>query len=371
MSKKRADGRYARSFRLADGTRKYVYGRTRQEAERKLIEAKQQAERGQLVKADRQRTGDFLEYWLSVKKPGLRASTYVQYQSRIRSRIIPLLGKYQLQKLTMAHMQRFVSDLVAADLAPATVRKIYTILKTALADAVDWGMIAVSPCRRGVKLPCEDEREKAVLDEEQARLLLDAARGTDLEALVTVALATGMRYGELCALKWSDIDFERGVLRVQRSLTFVNGEGYSETAPKTRSSRRSIVLAGFALDALRVHRSAQRKARLAAPVWEDRDLIFCNAKGGYLSHMTFSRHFKKLLASAELPAMRFHDVRHSCATLLFRMRVPAKVVQEILGHSTIKTTMDEYGHVLAGMQDEAINDLDRLLSSGERKNAAN
>lgn len=366
-TKKRADGRYARSFRLPDGTRKYVYGRTRVEADQKLREARSASERGQLVQTSKQKLADYLDYWLSVKRLTIEPTTEIQYRSRIR-RIVAVLGSYPLQKLSQTHIQRFIGGLVDEGLAPGTIGLLYHVLQTALNDAVEWKLIAFNPCGRGVKLPKIEEVETVALDEVQAQALLQVVAGSSLEALVTLALATGLRYGELSGLKWSDVEWERGVLRVQRQLVFLNGIGYQERAPKTRSSRRSIVLAPFALSALSAHRTRQKAQRMQVgpTIWENRDLIFCNGKGGYLSHTTLLRHFKQVLEQAELPPMRFHDLRHSFATLLLKMRVPGKVVQELLGHSSIKTTMDKYGHVLMGMQSEAIADLNGLFSEGKR-----
>lgn len=369
MPKKRADGRYSRSFRLADGTRKYVYGTSRAEVDRKLAEARRQAETGTLVRASNQRLAEYLSYWISIKRLTIKPGTEIQYRSRMQAHLIPALGAIPLQKLTRAQVQRFIGDLVDEGLAPGTIQKQYQLLSMALSDAVEWQLLSVNPCGRGIKLPrMEGITEVQVLDEAQAQLLLRTVVGTDLEALVTLALATGLRYGELCGLKWGDIDWERGVLRVQRMLRYLNGVGYVETTPKTKSSKRSIILASFALEALQMHRTHQKAQRIQVgpAAWENRDLVFCNSKGGYLSHTSVLRHFKQMLEEAQLPPMRFHDLRHSMATLLLKMRVPAKVVQEILGHASIKTTMDKYGHVLAGMQDDAIADLDRALSV-ERK----
>jgi integrase len=361
MPKKRADDRYQRSFRLADGTRKYVYGKTRAEVDRRLEEAKRKAEAGQLVRTDRQRVAEYLEYWLSIHKLTIREITETVYASEIRARIVPALGAIPLQRLTQTQIQHFVRDLVNAGLAPSTVRGIYKILNKALNDAVEWKSIPFNPCQ-GVKLPREEQEEVQALDAEEAQMLLDAVRGTNLAGIVPLALATGLRRGELLALHWSDIDWERGVLRVQRTLVYVNGKGYQETEPKTRSSRRSVVVAPFALEALREWRKAQLSVAPQAAVWQDNNLIFPNAKGVHLHPATLNYRFRRLIAKVEHDPMRFHALRHSCATLLLRMRVPGKVVQEILGHSSIRTTMDKYGHVLPGMQDEAIHDLDRLLS---------
>jgi len=360
----RKDGRWAASFYLPDGKRKYVYGRTRQEAKQKLEEAQRQAERGELVTPDKERLADYLLAWLEIKKLRLKRSSYLQYRAHITAVIAPVIGAYPVQKLTARVIQGFISALCEQGKAPGSIRMTYAILSQALKDAVKRHLIGQNPCQ-DIILPRDerdDEEELHALDAGQARLLLDAARGTDLEALVTVALATGLRRGELLALKWSDIDFERGILRVQRQLTWNAGEGYRETTPKTKGSRRSIVLADFALAALRRHKARQAERKLAAgAAWQEKNLVFCDTKGGYLCPQTLRRGFLRLLAEAGLPPMHFHALRHTSATLLIALGTPLNVVQAILGHTTARMTL-RYLHALPAMREDAVSKLDTLFT---------
>jgi integrase len=368
LYQRKSDGRWTGSFRLPDGARKSVYApkdNNKKEVARALLkEAQKQAERGELIATTKQTLSEYLEYWLSVKKLAIKGITYVHYRSHLRSRVIPAIGNLKLQKLTTAQVQGCVNAMVVAKMKPGTIRLIYSILHEALEDAITWKLLAANPCK-GVIIPRQGDDEMQALTAEQAQALLDAARGTDLEGLITLALATGLRRGELFGLKWSDVDFERGCLRVQRTVVYVNGEGYKEVSPKTKSGKRSITLTGFALMALKEHRTRQRKIRMQSLVWEDKDLIFPTATGMYMSASTLFNQFHSLLERAGLPSIRFHDLRHSCATLLLKMKVPPKVVQEILGHSSIVITMDIYGHVLPGMQEEAMESYDALFSSSE------
>jgi integrase len=149
---------------------------------------------------------------------------------------------------------------------------------------------------------------------------------------------------------------------VRRSLSYVPQKGLSEQEPKTASSRRSITLPSFALEALKAHRTAQKAQLLQAGVkWTDQCLVFCSKQGGYLWHMNIQKAFKRLLQGAELPAIRFHDLRHTAAVALIMKGVHAKVIQEILGHSTITITMDIYGHVFPSMQRDAMAYMDEFL----------
>jgi integrase len=171
-----------------------------------------------------------------------------------------------------------------------------------------------------------------------------------------------MRRGELLALRWSDIDLEKGVLYVQRTVSHVPHYGYVESEPKTKSGRRRIVLPDVTIDALKAHRIYQDKARLeAGEQWNDRGIVFANNSGGFLRGDTVLDLFYQLLKDAGLPPMRFHDLRHSAATILFVSGVNPKVIQELLGHSKISITLEVYSHVLPSMQLEAAGKMDEVF----------
>ncbi len=191
-----------------------------------------------------------------------------------------------------------------------------------------------------------------------------------MEALFKLALATGLRRGEMMGLKWLDINFDAGVLQVRRILSRVPskmpGKGYVEAEPKTQKSRRSIVIAPFALEALKQHRERQLEAKLqAGTAWQEHDYVFCTSIGTHLNPTRdMLDQLKALLKKAGLPDIRFHDLRHSAATLLLSVGVHPKVVQEVLGHSQISITMDVYSHVLPGMQQDAMSRLNDALKKG-------
>lgn len=195
----------------------------------------------------------------------------------------------------------------------------------------------------------------------------DAIAGHKWEALFTLALATGMRQGELLGLKWQDINFATGTLQVRRILTRVPSRTsprvFIEAEPKTQHSRRSITIASFAIESLQQHRQRQEETRLKADAfWQEHDYVFCTLTGTHLRPNHVVDEFKKLLKKAELPDIRFHDLRHSAATLLLSLGVHPKVVQELLGHTQISMTMDIYSHVLPGLQQDAVGKLNTLLT---------
>ncbi|HVB25217.1 MAG TPA: site-specific integrase [Ktedonobacteraceae bacterium] len=203
---------------------------------------------------------------------------------------------------------------------------------------------------------------------EQVHRLLTAARGHRQEALFSLALATGMRRGEILGLKWQDINFTTSTLQIRRILTRIPtrmpGKGYVEAEPKTQKSRRNIVVASFALASLKQHQQRQLAAKeLAGEMWQEHDYVFCTSPGTHLNPTKdVLDPLKALLKKAGLPDIRFHDLCHSAATLLLSEGVHPKVVQELLGHNNISMTMDVYSHVLPGMQQDAISRLNSTLA---------
>jgi integrase len=181
-----------------------------------------------------------------------------------------------------------------------------------------------------------------------------------------MALLTGMREGELLALRWSDINFEQQYLQVRHTVRRIPGHGLTEGEPKSDSSRRKIVLSPLLVDVLRQHRLRQLEAKLrVGPVWEEHDLVFCNNRGKYMDNPDLLKRFGRLLKAAGLPHMHFHDLRHSTATFLLAMGVHAKIAQELLGHSNIAITLNIYSHVLPSLQKDAVDKLSNLLIEQE------
>ena len=364
----RNDGRWAASISLEGGSRKTFYGKTRKEVQEQLKTALHQQQQGTLVVAPQQKMETFLVQWLEdVHKHVVRPRTYERYEAMIRLHLVPGIGHHQLQKLTPQHLQRFYTQKLEEGLSPTTVAGFHKMLHLALKKAVRWNLVARNVCE-AVDPPRVRHHEIQPLNQEQIQQFLAAAAGHRLEALFVLALATGMRRGEIMALKWQDINFSTGMLQVRRILTHMparlNGKGgYVEAEPKTEKSRRSIAIALFALEKLKEHRIRQLEAKLKAGAsWKENDLVFCSSVGGHLhtARDVFTQ-FKKLLKQAGLPDIRFHDLRHSAATILLSLSIHPKVVQEMLGHSQISITMDIYSHVLPTMQKEAISKLNDVL----------
>jgi integrase len=365
---KRADGRWAASislgYRAGKQRRMTFYGKTRRDVQEQLTKALRDLQEGrELINPARDRLGVYLLSWVEdIIKPTRRASTYVKYAINIRKHIIPALGDKLLAKLTAQQVQAFYHALMVAGLAPRTIRTIHVTLHSALQHAVDWKLVATNVASLA-KPPRIKRYVPQVFTAEQARQLLQAAKGHRHEALYILALTTGMREGELLGLHWADIDFEQGTIQLQRTLTRIWSFGFVEEEPKTESGRRQVVLTPLALAALRKHRARQLARRLKAGAdWPDHDLVFCTRDGNQISVWTlYARSYLPLLTKAGLPRIRFHDLRHSAATFLLSLGVHPKVVQELLGHAGINITLDIYSHVLPSMQRDAVDRLGALL----------
>jgi integrase len=344
------------------GRRRYFYGPTRSGVQDKLRIALRAVDDGFPVSSDRAKVGVFLTRWLTeVARPSVRPSTFVRYQ-QLAGHAVRGVGHLPLAKLSPLDLQKLYAQL-GQRLAPRTVGHCHRLLHKALADAVRFGLVHRNVCD-GVRPPRVARKEMRVLDADQARALLDAAAGDPLEeALYTLALHAGLRLGELLALKWTDFDSDARRLTINRTVRHMAGGGAVEGEPKSARSRRNVLLTPQALAALGRHRIRQTEQRLRATRWDDRSLIFTNGVGRHIqANNLLRRSFRPLLARAGLPAIRFHDLRHSCATLLLLAGVHVKVVSEILGHSNIGITLDTFSHVLPSMQAEAAAKMEALFT---------
>jgi len=342
--------------------RKTLYGKTRQEVAAKLAKALSDREGGLVYDAEGLKLGEYLGRWLEDSVKGtVRNTTYERYEQISRARIVPMLGGVKLKALSPTHVRGLYKEKLSS-LSPRTVQYIHVTLHKALKQAVSDGLIPRN-ATEAVKPPQVRREEIRPLTPEQVKMLLEAASGDRLEALYVLAVHTGLRQGELLGLKWDDIDLETGTLQVRRALTTAKG-GPRLAAPKTKGSRRRVSLTGSAAQALKSHLERQlEEIDRAGSLWQENGLVFASETGAPLDRRDLtSRRFKPLLKRAGLTHFRFHDLRHTCATLLLTQNVNPKVVSEMLGHSSIAITLDTYSHVLPNMQDSAAHALEVALS---------
>ena len=351
--------------------RRVYYGNSKAEVQQALRKAQSDHDTGMLADVTKLKVVEYLDRWLeNTAKGRVQPRTWHRYEQMIRLRLKPTLPDIALSQLRSIHVEGAYTTIRLRGASPSVCQSAAEVLHSALRDAVRLKMIPFNPTE-GVDRPKYRRPEMTALSREQALLFLEAASGDRLFALYVVALDTGMRQGELLALEWSDIDMAAGVVVVQRTLEDVNG-ALRVKEPKTARSRRRIDLSGFAMETLHDH----RKAMLAEG--NARSPVFCASEGGHLRKSNQrQRSFMPTLARANaleteraklagreptlLPRIRFHDLRHTCASLLLLADENVKVISERLGHASIQLTLDTYSHVLPTMGKRAAGKMDGIL----------
>jgi integrase len=345
---------------------------------RQWLEAIGQKQSGTLTAASRRPLSEYLAYWLDTYARGAcKPTTYDRYAQTIRAHINPSIGHIRLDKLKptdLAALYRQKLDTGRLDgkpggLSPRSVRYIHATLHEALGHAVRWELLARNVAD-AVDAPRQERKEMRTWDADQVERFRDAARASRYAAVFDLAILTGLRRGELLGLRWQDIDLDASILTVRQAL-IERGAAVSFSTTKTHRSRRPVELSAMAVAVLRAHRVDQLEERLAAgAAWESSDLVFTTDVGTPVHPRNLFRAFKQTIARANagagveerLPDIRIHDLRHTHATLLFRSGAHPKIVSERLGHATIGLTLDTYSHVLPGMQREAVDKLDAMLT---------
>jgi integrase len=362
---KRKDGLFQGMYtsHTPDGPkRKYVYGRKYKDVERKLAEAMGNAAKGIFFDDENQTVAQYMERWLEDSARGdLGHRAYHNYKLQIRRHISPAVGRLKLSKLTAAHIQSLYASKLRDGLKPSSVRYIHAVLHRALEQAVRFNLIPFNPASR-VDPPKIRQEEIKPLDAEQARRFLNAAGEDRFEALYVLSLTTGLRMGEALGLRWSDVDLDAGTLRVNRQVQRMRGGGGLVFGEPKNASRRTLELPQRAVEALRSHRKKQAEEKLRATDYGDSGLVFATGKGTpHDSQNIINRYFKPLLKRAALPNIRWHDLRHTYATLLLARGTHPTYVQKSLGHASVQLTLDRYSHWMPSMGRNTAEGIDEAL----------
>lgn len=331
---------------------------TKRSAERALTNILAKLDQGLYFIPSKVLLGEFLDEWLTAVRPRLRETTFESYSRNLNLHVVPRIGHVRLQALTARRLNTLYGELLDSGrrdgrggLSPRTVRYIHTMLHTALRDAERWGMasrnvasMANPPTlRRG-------EGQIHAWDARQLATFLASVKSDRLYAAFVLAATSGMRRGELLGLRWSDVDLDAAVITVKRALVTVRHE-LLFSPPKTAHGRRPIPLDSVTVGALRGHRRLQAEERLAMGAdYQDGDLLFARQDGTPLHPEAFAKVFDRRVSRSALPRIRFHDLRHTYATIALMAGVHPKVVSERLGHSGIAITLDTYSHVLPSLQ---------------------
>lgn len=333
---------------------------TQREARAWIKKMQEQIESGLSMTGARITVGEYLGLWLENTRGTLRPNTWSQYQGVVRNHIRPALGEIRLCELQPQAIHSFYNRTMANGISRRTTKLIHSVLHRALVMAQRQGLIIRNPSQM-VEVPRLIKHEMMVLDDTQVRQFLIVARGRRLETLYHLAFTTGMRQGELLGLKWKDIDWAGCVIHVSRQLQRIKDRGLMFVEPKTQSGTRLIQFGPETLRQLMEHRKRQDHERLCGK-WQDHDMVFASARGTPLDLRNVLRDFKEILRDAGLPNMRFHDMRHTAATLMLLHGIPLLVVSRRLGHAKPSITLDIYGHYLPGMQGMAASLMDELVT---------
>ncbi|MCX5373175.1 site-specific integrase [Streptomyces sp. NBC_00103] len=360
---KRKDGRFHCAVYVLqpDGTRarKFAYGKTWAECDAKRRELLNKVDQGVPVPTKSAKLSDWLPYWLdNIVKPRRKLSTYDKYEAHVRLYLVPMLGSKRLESLSVADVRRFLSQLENRTTA-ATAKESHRVLRTALSAACREELIARNVAGL-VEPPRASSRELSPWTLDETLDFLAASRKDPLYAAFVLAIAMGLRRGELVGLRWTDVDLDKRVLYVRQQTQRRRGVLYDDDTKNRRN--RALPLPAMCIAPLRWHRMRQVAARQrAGESWDDGGYVFATRNGRPVEPRNVYRSFTRVAQSAGLRVIRLHDARHGCATLLTAAGVAPRVVMEILGHSQISITMDVYTHVVQDTQREAISHMDRLL----------
>lgn len=332
--------------------------RTKKLAEDALAELSADNMRGAAVARTTVRVNEYLADWLASSRSKLRPSTHHSYSMAV-DRIDAQLGHLQLQALTPLQIERFYTDQLehgrrdGTPLAPKTVRNTHVVLRKALADAERLGLVSRNAAG-AAKPPAATKRDMVIWSSDELRAFLAAIEGHRLEVAFRIAAATGLRRGEVLGLRWRDVDLDLGQLAVAHTITTAGKELVSGP-PKTSRSRRNVYLDKRTVTALKEHRRRQREQRVAVgPAWDgELDLVVCDEVGRPIDPAHLSRAFGLIVDRLDVPRIRFHDLRHTHATLGLKAGVHPKVMSERLGHATVGVTLDLYSHVVPALARDA------------------
>ncbi|MBM7604009.1 integrase [Metabacillus crassostreae] len=333
---------------------------TQKEAKQALTEVQDKINKGTYVEPSNMFLKDFLEEWFRSKRNEIGIQTQGIYQIYLNNYIIPNIGDLKLSSLETIKLQTFINDLSENGYSAGTIKKVYNILSNSLSHAHDLELIPKNYAQK-VKIPrVNNKKEITIWNSKQISTFLNIAKSENMFLIFHLALTTGMRQGEILGLRWKDVNFEKGFLKVSQTLSH-DGKTFIEGA-KSKTSIRTIPLSRNTLELLKQHKSFLENIKNEYNgVFNPNNLVNFSQVGTAINPANVRRTFNRIIKNANLPKIRFHDLRHTHATLLLSEGINPKVISERLGHSNIKITLDIYSHVLPTMQEEAVNIIDKII----------
>jgi integrase len=327
--------------------------KTKKDAEQALSKVIYEVNNGTFVEPSKTLFKDYFKEWLEGKRHNYSRQTVKNYESYLLNHISPVIGHIPLSNLTSLMIQNFIGVLRHKGLADGTVRRIFNVVNTSLNNAEKMQIIPKNPATL-VDKPQVKQTEMKVWEISEVRRFLEVAKDSRYYMAFHLAITTGMRQGEILGLRWKDIDLHRGIVYVRQTLDH-DGKDFKAGA-KTKSGVRSINLDPHTVEALKSHRIMIAEERLKlGKDYKDNDLVVCTYKGTVISPRNLTRTWHSLIKKADLPKIRFHDLRHTHASLMLQQGEHVKVVSERLGHNKIQITLDTYSHVMPNMQEESAN----------------
>lgn len=351
--------------------RKSVYGKTRPEVKEKMRDIMEELGKGIDLQAH-YLFSEWITGWMEdYKKMNLRLSTWENYATNIKTHIMPTLGHIYLRDIKPGDIQRLYNKMRKEKKAPATIRRCHQIIRSCLEQAENNKIISWNPCK-STTLPKLDQKEVRALTPEEMDRLLKQLNNDRWGTAFLCLLGSGLRAGELLALRWQDVDTGEGTIKVVQSLVRTKSEGLYVDDPKTDKSKRTIPMPKPLIEAMKKYKAYHAAIEIKAGDKYDKttDLIFCTKHGKPIVPRNFIRAFYAVKKKANIPKeVNLHALRHTYATRLLEQGEDIKVVQELLGHADIKTTGNIYAHVSTDLKKKAANRLDNLLSTEQKGNA--
>jgi integrase len=360
---KKANGTWRTQISL-NGRRLSFTGKSRGECQNWIKETTQQIDQGFTFEGADTTLKEFLSDWLVSIASSRSKSTVERYGWVVKHEILPLIGQYKLKDLKPDLLQGFYDHKIKNGRSNYMVRTTHKILNIALMHAVKLGILARNPCKATTP-PRFEQKEMRIYDENQIQVLLNTALalGDQFYPLYYLAIHTGMRQAELIGLKWEDLDWEKRTLQVRRQVVRFYDGSYEFSKPKSKAGYRTVTLGKQVLEVLRAQQEKVWQMRkTGGENWQEFDLMFPTRVGTPIQNCNLRRGFRKLLQESGLPKIRFHDLRHTAASLMLNYGIPVLIVSRRLGHAKASITLDVYGHLVPGKQEEAATLMDELMT---------
>jgi integrase len=358
---------------------KTVKAKNKTEANKRLAEFITEIEAGEYIDPSKMKFIDFVEEWREkYANKHLSPKTIETYSYPLKNYILPTFGNTRLDEIKPIHIINYLDSLedIRKDgkkggLSSSSIYYHYRILKDILSRATEWKVIKSNPVEN-VKRPKVTQNKTDVYTEEEVRELFEKLQHEPIHnrIMILLAITTGLRRGELLGLQWEDVDFEDKTINVVHSIQYIKGKGYELKEPKTKTSTRTIVAPAYVLEELKNYKRIKNKERMqAAELWEGGKhfFVFCTWNGKPYYPTVPGTWWRRFIKRTGLKSIRFHDLRHTAATLLINQGVHAKVISERLGHADIKTTMNIYGHYVRKADEEAADKLNSLFQPHSKK----